>query len=44
MQFRQATPRDLMDALRGWREANGVKPQGSGMTRKRMDELKAQYG
>jgi len=44
MQFRQATPRDLMDALAGWREANGVKPKGQGMTRERLEELKAKYG
>jgi len=44
MQFRQATPRDLMDALAGWREANGsgkaaIKPP----TRAELEDLKARY-
>jgi hypothetical protein len=39
--------RDLSDGLDGWKEANGsgdAKETGSGgMTRERMEELKAQY-
>jgi hypothetical protein len=44
-EFRQATIRDLFDAIEGWREAHGTggKPV-SHMTRQRVDELKALYG
>lgn len=46
-EFRDATIRDLCDALEGWREMNGVKPAagaGSPFSRERLDQLKKQYG
>lgn len=43
--FAEASIRDLADGLDGWIEANGGKKAGASgrMTRKRMEELKAQY-
>lgn len=42
-EFWAATPEELTEAYEGRAEINGWKAKTPGMTRKRLDELMAQY-